>query len=186
MVVGLNLQKNSTIITEAPTSSTKLLIRTGLLTVWRKLHIEADSMGAVTDNREIGTFNGNQVIAPNGDTTLNLNITPGLEQNRFEEGRLVFLGSIPDPLGGSPTIAPQSLGVVDHYVPRTLANIQTAKTANTVVVTNTTGNTINVTSGESFTLYDDDDFDDDGVRNGDAGEDISIPDLGLLEDSDDM
>lgn len=182
-VIGLNLQRGPTVITETPSPTTPLR-RSGLLTVWRKLHIEADSMGAVADNKVDGTFNGNQTIAPTGNTLLTLTPDSLLESNRFEDGRIIFLGSIPDPNGGPPTIRPESLQIIDHYVPRT--TFQTANTGLTVIVTNTTGDTINVGGGDAFTLYDDDDFDDDGVLNGDAGEDVGRPDLGLLEDSDDV
>jgi hypothetical protein len=60
-----------------------------------------------------------------------------------------------------------------------------ANTTNTVTVLNNAG-TFNITSGDTFTLYDDDDFNDgDGtVLDGDQGEDIPEPDISLLTDSD--
>jgi hypothetical protein len=138
-------------------------IRTQMLTVWRRLHIEVDSMGNVSGNNVTGTFPAN-VRVSSGQRTLSVTTTNPLEVNRFENGRMVIVS-------GSIT---RSLTVIDA-TPSVDAN-----TANTVTVLNTLG-TFNITGGDTFTLYDDDDFnDDDGTTlDGDNGEDVSEPITGI-------
>lgn len=65
---------------------TKRIKRTELLTTWRKLHIEVDSMGSVSGNFLDGTFAETKKILTTA-TTVQINQT--LETNRFENGRLV-------------------------------------------------------------------------------------------------
>ena len=111
---GLDLKAGTTTITSTQTTPTKPLIRTNLLTVWRRLHLEVDTMGTVANNKATGTFNGNQTIAVTGETTLNLNVNPALRENRFEDGRLEFTITIPNPRpGGIPITVPHALTVVN-------------------------------------------------------------------------
>lgn len=159
----------------SPTTPTNPAMRTELLTVWRRLHIEVDSMGIVSGNNISGVFPSNQTIAASGTTTLLLNPSTSLDDNRFENGRLV--------------VGTTSFTVVDHTTtnPPNPMTINVANTANTVTVTNSTGMPFAVTNGQSFTLYDDDDFNNDDGTNfdGDAGnENVDLPDLGILQPSD--
>jgi hypothetical protein len=141
-------------------------IRTKMLTTWRRVHIEVDSMGNVGTNSESGGFLSSQTIAT-GTTTLTLNPNNALEPNRFENGRLVIDGGRDFP--------------VINATATTAAN-----TANTVTITNT-GAPLLVTRRSFFDLYDDDDFNNnDGASpDGDGGgEDIPMLAQTYLEDSD--
>lgn len=62
---------------------------TPMLTVWRRMHIEVDSMGVVAGNRVLGTI----VTAFNDGSTsvVTLNVD-GLEPNRFQNGLLSITG----------------------------------------------------------------------------------------------
>jgi hypothetical protein len=62
---------------------------TDLLTVWRRLHIEVDTMNAVTGNRVIGTVNS----AVPGDITTILDLGLILDPLRFENGTINIEGS---------------------------------------------------------------------------------------------
>jgi hypothetical protein len=69
--------------------------KTQLLTVWRKLHVEMDTMGPVAGNRVTGTVG---TLTPN--TSINRTVIAAgttLEANRFENGRIVLdrVGSYP-------------------------------------------------------------------------------------------
>ncbi len=71
--------------TSLPTLKIK---KTELLTTWRKLNIEIDSMGVITGNKVEGTFPNTQKIG-NGTKTLNVSPSPSpLEPNQFENGRI--------------------------------------------------------------------------------------------------
>jgi hypothetical protein len=128
---------------------------TSLLTVWRRVHIEMDSMGNVAENKIEGTILSEGFDGASNQTTLTLVDQP-LEPGQFENGRIsIFqIGDFP---------------VLENSV-------------NTVVVP---GNV--VAAGASFTLFDDDDFNDDDGANldGDEGENVTTPDTSLIQDSDD-
>lgn len=65
--------------------------RSEMLTVWRRLHIEVDSMGISQENFVLGTIANLTKIKANQMRTINLNPTTPvtqLEPNRFEGGRL--------------------------------------------------------------------------------------------------
>ncbi|MGI8640246.1 MAG: hypothetical protein ACR2MG_09820, partial [Pyrinomonadaceae bacterium] len=62
-----------------------------MLTVWRKLHIEVDSMGNAADNKVEGTLAEDRKVGT-GTKTLQVTVTPALEVNRFENGRMVING----------------------------------------------------------------------------------------------
>jgi hypothetical protein len=156
-----------------PTAKAK---RTEMLTVWRRLHIEVDSMKSVTEttvlaNNVTGTIPSAVTIGSGVNTTLNVTTSGPLEPNRFENGRLV--------IGGVP------FRVVNYNPSATPPGI--ANTATTVTIRNKNAS-VAVPAGQSFILYDDDDFNDNDGENvdGDAGnEDIPEPDMSLLTDGSD-
>jgi hypothetical protein len=166
-VDGVNLKDTSS--NSLPTGSAK---RTEMLTVWRRLHIEVDSMGSVANNNVIGTFSSGGVIG-RGDQALTVNVVTPLEEDRFENGRIV-IGSRSFRIINSDPIA----------TPPVKAN-----TADTVFIRNT-GLKFTISGGQSFTLYDDDDFNDndgttlDGDNLPSPGEDVDEPDSGLLTSND--
>ncbi len=132
------------------------------LTVWRRVHIERDSMGNVTFN----VINGNITLTVdngNGTSTVltdqSLNETP-TAANRFEHGRL------------------RNGGNMFEVISNTQGSNFSATVANLGPTTPLTG---------PFSLVDDDDFNsDDGANpDGDAGEDVTAPDTSLVQDSDD-
>lgn len=137
-----------------PTTKAKSTL---MLTVWRNLHVEVDSMGPVTGN----SVNGNvtDVLVPTScpkgspndicrDTShRRVYVDQTLEWNRFEGGRFIVDG-----------IAYQVVSNLENYV-----YISTPDW--------TPG------MGRPFTLYDDDDFNlsDGAAKRGDMGEDIEPP-----------
>lgn len=166
-VDGLDLKKNGSAISKSQTTPTTFLIRSELLTVWRKLYIEADSMGVVSNNKVDGTFPLTQTIAANGNTTLTVNPNSTMATNRFENGRLVT--------SAGPFSVIDATGSV------------TANTTNTVTINNPSGNTFTVVNGSSFDLFDDDNYDSSiGDLNGDIGKDVQATNLtfSLMQTSD--
>jgi hypothetical protein len=144
--------------------------RTELLTTWRKLHIEVDSMGAVTGNKVEGTFPANKKIG-NGTKTLDLSPSPSsLEPNRFENGRIKIGNKFYPIIASNPTANPPV----------------NANTVNTVTIFNNQG-TFSITAGDMFTLYDDDDMNNNDGTNLDGdtlpspGEDVPMPDICLMQ-----
>jgi hypothetical protein len=141
-------------------------IRTNMLTVWRKLHIEVDSMGEVTGNSVSGSLTDTKRVG-RGNQTLNLSVT-NLEENRFENGRLVIYPG---------TQFEKSLPVISA------SGGSTANTASSVSVNNT-GTIFQISGGDQFVLFDDDNMDDSmGSLNGDETEDVPVPDTSLLTDN---
>jgi hypothetical protein len=142
------------------TCPTQPICRSQMLTVWRRLHIEVDSMGQSTENRAIGTIRDTTRIRAGEtvDVPLNPTTPSALEPNRFEGGRLV-------------------VNFRSYRVTCVIANGDTCNTADSVRVTNTAG-VATLFAGYPFELYDDDDFNDNDVTflDGDTGEDISAPD----------
>ncbi|QYO62907.1 hypothetical protein [Leptolyngbya sp. 7M] len=114
--------------------------RSDMLTVWRRLHIEVDSMvGVGTINQITGTVNGTVMIPrstglKHGTAFVNLTISTPLDVHRFSFGR--FLTASNDLLVNS-------------------------NTSNAVKLLNTTNRPIKITDGTPFSLYDDDDFNSD-------------------------
>jgi hypothetical protein len=131
-----------------------------MLSVWRRLHIEVDSMGVSDGNYVLGTIPVGAKISAYGTATFTVSPSPSadLEVNRFEGGRL-FTG--------------RSFEVISN-------------TINSVTVRNPLATTVSIPSGSQFQLYDDDDFNDDdgamgdGTLDGDTGENITEPDMSLL------
>jgi hypothetical protein len=142
-------------------------IRTNMLTTWRRLHIEVDSMGNVNSNYVIGTITDTTKVRL-GTVTLNLSVT-NLEPNRFENGRLEIRR------GG---VVYKSLRVIDATFTTTNPPvvITPSNTTSSVTVSNNTG-VFSVANGDQFILYDDDDMDDDDVTslNGDTGDNVPAP-----------
>lgn len=150
-------------ISGQPNTDQTLGIRTNMLTVWRKLHIEVDSMGDATGNKVEGMMNENRKVGA-GTKTVQVNVTPALEPNRFENGRMVIGGR------GYPVVG--------------VTATQDANTASEVTIR--VNMSFNITTTTPFTLYDDDDMDDDdsGMLNGDEGDDVAEPNLDLLQPND--
>jgi len=130
---------------------------TPMITVWRRVHIEVDSMGSISGNNVTGTVRGARSDTSTNITTLFMHggITDSI---RFAQGRIVLPG-----LGSFPLT-----GVSDKTV--SIPGIFTSKQV----------------KGKAFTLFDDDDLsDDDGaLSDGDQGEYVPTPDTNLLQDSD--
>ncbi len=137
-----------------------------MLTVWRKLHIEFDSMGQVSGNYATGQIINAHKLG-SGSQTLDLSVS-NLEPNRFENGRLVITRT-------------NAAGITAQIGDRRI----TSNTASSVTFINNLR--LSVQNGDNFTLYDDDDMDNlDGTNlHGDIGEDVPMLDRTYLEDSDD-
>ncbi len=164
IVDGTNLKDANGNVINTDDGSPEAALRTQMLTVWRRLHIEVDSLGSATGNKVTGTFPANKKISA-GNKTLDVTVSPALEVNRFENGRLV--------------IGNRSLSVIAATA------TEDANTASTVTIFNNMGS-FNISAGDPFTLYDDDDFNDnDGVSlDGDDTEDIPEPDTSMLRSND--
>lgn len=135
------------------------------LTVWRRLHIERDSMGAVTGNSVGGTIMDVQQGATTTKLVLSTPSVPAqsMQSGRFEGGRIHISGETPN----SPN-----------------ASFKVVKSGTTSLMVE--GIVPEVMTGYEFTMWDDDDFNlNDGTnQDGDNGEDIPTPDTSLLQDSD--
>lgn len=131
---------------------------TPLLTVWRRVHIEVDSMGAVAGNRITGTITRAQYKKRDNQTVFTLSATLPDDATRFLGVPIAIAG-----VGSLPIVA---------------------YTRQTVTVAGAVGGS---PTGKAFTLVDDDDFNlDDGANpDGDQGEDPPAPDLSLIQNSDD-
>ncbi len=153
MVDGIGLKESGTYGGHPlPTDGAKI---TPMLTVWRKVHIEVDSMGLVSGNKATGRTS---TVVPNTTTnTTDITASSSLEVNRFEHGRIVLNN------------------VGSFYV---LSN-----TSNTITVQ---GIINSVPHNTSYTLYDDDDFNNNNGTSliGDDGENVTGPDTSLIQDSD--
>jgi len=137
-------------------------LSTRLLTVWRRLHIERDSMATVHSNGVKGTVRS--VSHPDGEYVLTLNTASPLEFRRFEGGSIKLIrpgqqGTISLAIFSSET---DSITLADPIPPNENP------------------------TGWDFMLFDDDDFNNnDTILDGDSGEEIPAPDMSLLADSDD-
>lgn len=135
---------------------------TPMLTVWRRLHVELDSMMPVTGNAATGTIVSTRPRRRRGTTVLTLDgIMPDEDYTRFNGERIAI-----DGIGSF---------VVAEYTRRTI-------TVNGIIEKSALA-----ALGNAFTLVDDDDFNDnDGTAlDGDEGESLPLPDTDLLQDSDD-
>lgn len=128
---------------------------TPMITTWRSLHIERDSLGVVSGNITTRTVTA---IRSNTNGTSDLTISGGsLEDKRFEDGRVAYI-VLPTPIS---------------------FDIKTnTKTSITVKGTTVPGSII----GRTITIYDDDDADrDDEILVGDNGQDVPMPDNGFMQ-----
>ena len=161
-VNGTDLRNGGALI-DTTCADTDNACRTEMLTVWRRLHIEVDSMGASGGNYVLGTIPVGERISGNGTTTITINPSPAnpLEINRFENGRLYVVSG-------------NSFDVISN-------------TADTLTVRNRSSSTVRIPDNIQFQLYDDDDFDNDNgtLVYGDTGEDIPMLERNYLDDSDD-
>ena len=141
-VDGTGLKEGNTPL---PTQKIK---RTPLLTTWRKLHIEVDSMGNVAGNKEEGQITG--AVKPTRNI-MELTLDRVLEERRFQPGTVIVpnVGTFP---------------VIDHFNSNGIDTI-------TISTPLRTTNFI----GVHYTLYDDDDFNNNtqsGGALGDIGENV--------------
>ena len=119
---------------------------TEMLTVWRRVHVERDSMGAANGNSISG-----QIVSVTPNAPLNQSLVvvkaAALQLNQYENGILTITGTGDFPI------------------------VQNGPTAFTVQ-----GSVPASTAGMAFTAVDDDDFDGDDIpNNGDAGDDVVAP-----------
>ncbi len=131
---------------------------TDMLTVWRRLHIEMDSMGLVAGNRVTGTITR---VRPNTiASTTQLSVRQPLESSRFQGGLVTI-----DGVGDFP--------VIDN-------------TRGTITISGGAFQSAAM-AGRAYVLVDDDDFnaDDLTMLDGDEGENVTAPDTSLVQDSDD-
>jgi hypothetical protein len=137
---------------ELPTANAKL---TDMLTVWRRVHIEADSMSAVAGNSYTGIVNGVFTIPITGQSFVITNLA-NMEAGREQNGRLVIEGTafpITTNTGGA--------FFVNGLVPPAVAGKRFTA------------------------FDDDDFNDNSGAaKNGDIGENLVLPDTSRLQDSD--
>jgi hypothetical protein len=136
-----------------PTDVAKI---TPLLTVWRRVHVEMDSMGAVAGNQVTGSIRRARPDTANNRTEITV-------RQRLDVGRFK---------GGLMTIAGVGAGTV-------IDNTRSAVTIHGIVASSTV-------AGQSYVLVDDDDFNDDdvGSLDGDDAENVTAPDTSLVQDSD--
>lgn len=143
-----------------PTESTKI---TRDLTVWRQLHIELDSMGIVTGNHFEGSIS--KIRKPQKNQTILEFDKPYLDKvfkKNFQNGA-IYIRSPYDP---------------------TLEYKYNVKDNGTKTIT-VDGILINDFEDEPFRLYDDDDFyNNDEHKRGDEGEDVPVPDISFMQNSD--
>jgi PKD repeat protein len=154
-----------------PTDKSKV---SPMLTVWRNLHMEVDSMGPVNGNRITGTItNFHRIAVPPGNppsTLVNVTLDTTINDEygdiyntltRFEGGRLIANGQW---FELDPRIYPGPTNVITIITP----------------------NLENIPVGTPFILVDDDDFNvNDGWNyDGDDGENIPRPDTSYIQFSD--
>lgn len=150
---GINLQdaQSPPVITPISTACSATQVRacrTDMLTIWRRLHIEVDTMGQVTTNHISGTILD---AIPSVGTT-QLFIDSELEDYRFEPGTIDIVGE-------------GDLNVLTSV-------------SNTVLVDKEL--VPEKVIGSSFTLYDDDDYDNDDPKNNGDENETSILTLNAL------
>jgi hypothetical protein len=122
--------------------------RTPMLSVWRKIHLEVDTMGYVGNNLTNGYIQSKGSVDEQTPVWVNIYSSTGpLEVGRFRGGRLA--------------LGPYNLRVIDNTVDR----VQVRSESGTVLLR----------VNQIYALFDDDDFNnDDGVlQNGDDQEDVT-------------
>ncbi|MDQ3798462.1 MAG: hypothetical protein M3384_03335 [Acidobacteriota bacterium] len=124
--------------------------RSQMLSVWRKLHIETDSMGNVTNNKETGQIINARAIPPSFNV-IEVVLDRRLEEKRFQPGSLVVAN-----------VGKFQVGT-HIYDP----DLQT----DTLTIPASVSNAASLI-GQSYTLYDDDNFNNNSGALGDIGEDV--------------
>lgn len=169
-VVGGNVHFQTNLIPEGTAGVNKPAVATKMLTVWRRLHIERDSMGTVNDNLVTGTV-ASAVVEVEGEeysdiVRLTLNVNPAytskMDTNRFELGEIrvkSIVANMPDWKFPVLSSSASSVRILGNFPPSLV--------------------------GKTFTLYDDDNFDQNSNTPGDNGVDVPNPSTGWMQDSDD-
>lgn len=142
--------------------------RTEMLTVWRRLHIEIDSMGVV-ENNVFATNASQATVVGTTPTTIPLSrslLSPFLEPGRFENGRMTIVNGT------------------------TLDTLYIDTNDNMTVTAHTLSGTVTISRRATLLLYDDDDFNSNNIPNGfnaDNGENVTAlnDSLNLLQENDD-
>lgn len=165
--IVLRDEEGGTVPTTTTASTTRRILATPLLTVWRRLHVELDSMGPVTGNYVSGSVSS--VVTGFSTSTANLTIDPyfstAFTDRRFFGGRVVFFQE--DVIGS---------GISFDVLSNTTARIRVAGSLPESMV------------GWRFRIYDDDDMNanDSGMLDGDNGEDVPPPNTLWMQDSADI
>ena len=149
---------------EGVTSNSRLgPLASDRLTVWRRVHVERDSMGPVAGNVLAGDITA---VTNNGDGTSTVTTNSNLTEDPTAAGR--FAGGILTSGGKTFRVSSNTQG------PGLKATVTNGAMAAVPVV-------------GPFKMVDDDDFNgNDGTgQDGDAGEDVSPPDISKMQDDDD-
>lgn len=135
-----------------PTDTAKA---TDMLTVWRRVHIEVDSMGLVAFNKVEGTIQSVKVNKKQNQTVLSVNRS--LERSRFQNGRIIITN-----VGAFP--------VTD--------NSTSSVTVQGIVSSTAVGKLFTLVDDDDFNSN------DGALKVGDDGENVTPPDTSLIQDSD--
>jgi PKD repeat protein len=180
-VSGVNINDSSG--SSLPTDKAKV---SPMLTVWRNLHIEVDSMGLVTGNRITGTIPGGIGCRTNPPPLSN----PPCEEQTLYLDRSDIGTAYGDTFNGGNRFIPGRLisnGVWYEVVGIGCCGYECISCPPRTTVTIKTPGGVGPHIGAAYALVDDDDFDlDDGWNyDGDEGENVSRPDTSRLQVSDD-
>jgi len=156
--VGMNLKDNYGYLLTDTGNIRAAGVATKMLTTWRRLHLEVDSMGTVVNNFLSAKIT-NTTSVPFGIGTI-ITIDKTADNNRFQGGRLEILKN----------------GITTSY------KIASSSRASINVTANLTDDLI----GATVKIFDDDDMNgnDAAKLDGDNGEDVPSPNLGYLQDTD--
>lgn len=146
-VSGIQLQDSSgAVIPDGTSSEGSKARRTDMLTVWRRLHIEYDAMGLIQNNNLGGKFLDGAVVGVNPVTIEFQPTVKSFNEHQFQNGLLSLIN--------------QSLIVDDNTIDSSLPTVKYF-----VDVRRMTGTTT-VNANQTFSMYDDDNF---NYTNGSAG-----------------
>ncbi len=141
-------------------------VSSDMLTVWRRLHIEMDSMGAVTGNVEHRTITGVEQVA--GRTIIRID-GPALEPKRFVDGFLIVRN-------------PNNPFIENSESYTIVANGNRDLVFATPPGGGAFGNAYDLGIGSEARFFDDDDANMNGLP--DEFDDVNMPDVGWMQDSD--